>query len=764
MRTLLSVWLVAATAAVAAAQTPSIFALNPSSVSAGTSFLLTVTGSNLQSGSVLIWNNTGLAANLQSTGQLTASIPSSFTATPGTASIQVVNPGNLRSNFLTLTITSSPLTISTATLPAGTLGAGYTSALAAAGGVPPYTWAATTSLPAGLTLSGGGVLSGTPAAGGSFTIGVKVTDSRGAAATRSLALSVKGIAISTASALPAATVSVPYSLTLSAVGGTAPYTWSSTANLSIGLSLSAGGVISGAPTVAGAFSFPIQATDSGGQSATQTFTLTINPAPLTNTTTTPLPDGVAGTSYSQTFSASGGARPYQWSVLSGSTGDLRLDPASGVLQGTPQAAGTLNFTIQVADSAGTRITSPYTINIRPPALTIVTGATLPPGTAGAALQPAVRGGGTPPYSWSLTSGSVQALNFDAAQAILSGTPDVAGTLTFTLQARDAAGVAVTRIFTLAIAPASLVITNDAQLPDGAVGSAYSCRMNAAGGTPPYTWSATGLPAGLTIDAGTGLLSGVLSAAQPPPFTVRVVDSAAVSASNSFRITAPLPRVPNVTLSGLSATVVAAQQVVLQITTDAPFPTAISGQATLSFSPEVGGRDGAIQFSTGGLTAPFTIPAGATSAAAGLALQTGTVAGQLSISLRLQAAGLDVTPSPAPALSAHIDQAPPVIQAASFTRTANGFNIQIAGYSTAREITQAIFTFSAASGQSLQSGQVTVPVDTMFGNWYQDAANTAYGSQFVYTQPFTIQGDAAAVTPKSVSLVNRKGTVTATVVQ
>jgi len=144
----------------------------------------------------------------------------------------------------------------------------------------------------------------------------------------------------------------------------------------------------------------------------------------------------------------------------------------------------------------------------------------------------------------------------------------------------------------------------------------------------------------------------------------------------------------------------------------------------------------------------------------LALQTGTVAGQLSVSLRLQAGGHDVTPSPAPVLSAHIDQAAPVVQSATVTRTTNGFSIQIAGYSTSREITQAIFTFGAASGQMLQNSQITVPVDTIFGKWYQDPATTAYGSQFVFAQPFTIQGDASAVTPQSVTLVNRKGTVTA----
>jgi hypothetical protein len=760
-----AVSLLIATAALGAAQTPSILGLNPSSVPAGSAFVLTVSGANFQSGAAIVWNNISVGSVVQSSGQIAASIPSSFTGTPGSVLIQVLNPNNLRSNSLLLTITGSALTISTASLPGGTVGTAYTSTLAATGGVPPYTWTATGSLPAGLALSGTGVLSGTPSAGGSFTIGVKVTDSQGVTATKSLPLSVTGVAITTAATLPNGTASLPYSQTLSVTSGSAPYTWSTGASLPPGLSLSAAGVISGTPSVAGSFSFTIAVTDSGGQSATQTFTVTINPAPLTITTVTPLFDGIVGTLYSQTFSASGGTKPYQWSIVSGNTGDLRLDPVSGALQGTPQTTGTLDFTIQVADNAGARVTGAYTITIRPPSLTIVTAASLPQGAVGGAYsQQFSVVGGTPPYTWSLTSGSVPGLSFNASQVILAGTPSTAGTFTFTLQARDSAGLTVSRSFTIVIGAAALTITTDTQLPDGTLGAPYSYQMSAAGGSLPYTWSATGLPAGLTIDPNTGIISGILNAAEPPPFAIRVVDSARLSATNQFRINAALPRVPTVTLSGLPASIGPAQQVALQIGIDSAFPAAISGQAIVSFSPEVGGGDGTIQFSTGGVTAPFTIPAGATTAAAAIALQTGTVAGQLSVSLRLQAAGLDVTPSPAPVISAHIDQAAPVIQSATFTRSGNGFSIQIAGYSTAREITQAVFTFAAGAGQTLQSSQITVPVDTIFGGWYQDATHTAYGSQFVYTQPFTIQGDATAVTPQSVTLVNRKGTVTATLGQ
>ena len=577
------------------------------------------------------------------------------------------------------------------------------------------------------------------------------------------------ITINTASSLPSGTATVAYSQTLTASGGTAPYTWSAGSGLPDGLSLNASTsntvVLSGTPTTAGNYSFPITVIDAAQNSASQNFTITIANGPLKIATLAPLFDGYVGSLYSQTFTANGGVKPYQWSIISGSTGDLKLDASSGTLQGTPQTAGTLTFTVQVADNAGSRVAGAFSIVIHPPTLTIVTAAALPSGTVGTSYsQQFSVVGGTPPYTWSAGTGLPPGLSFDASKVILSGTPSSAGTFTFTLQALDSAGATTSRSFTISITAATLTLTSPAQLPDGTFGGSYSYQMNATGGVAPYTWSATGLPAGLSIDSGTGIISGTITAANPPAFAVRVVDSVKASVTGQYRINVALPRVPAVTVSGLPASSGPAQQLSVNVAVASAFPTDITGQAILSFTPEVGTGDGTIQFSTGGTTASFTIPAGSTSATSALAIQTGTVAGQITISLRLQAGGVDITPTPAPSVSTHIDQAAPVIQSAKLTRSSNGFSIQISGYATSREVTQAVFNFTAASGQTLQTSQITLAVDTLFSTWYSDPANNAYGSQFVFTQPFTIQGDATAVIPGSVSLVNRKGTVTANVTQ
>lgn len=575
------------------------------------------------------------------------------------------------------------------------------------------------------------------------------------------------LSITTPSPLPAATVGQAYTMAFAASGGTPAYSWTAPQGLPAGLSLDkAKGTLSGTPTAAGIFAqLSIQVTDSAQpvHVTTGIFSLTINPAPLTITTVAPLFTGIVGTQYSQSFTASGGVPPYGWSIKSGSTGDLKL--VGNSLQGTPQTAGTLSFTIQVTDNAGAQVSQPFTITINPPSLSITTSASLPNGAVGASYSQKFGAvGGAPPYTWSVTGDAIPGLTFSPSQVTLSGVPTTAGTFAFTLQAADSGGLTATRAFSLVIAPATLSITSATQLPDANLGGPYSYHLSASGGVPPYTWSANGLPAGLSLDAGSGLISGVINAAGALAFTIRVVDSTQASALNLFHLNVSLPTLPSVKITGLPNNANPAQQFGLQISLGAAFPVALSGQAILSFSPDAGGGDGTIQFATGGTAASFTLPAGSTSSTGTLALQTGTVAGTITVSLRLQAGGVDTTPSPAPTATTHIDRAAPVIQSAQIVRNSGGFNIQVVGFSTAREVTQAVYSFTAASGQTLQVSQVTVPVDTLFGAWYQDTANTAYGSQFILTQPFSIQGDASAVIPQSVTLTNRVGSVTANVTQ
>jgi Putative Ig domain/Domain of unknown function DUF11 len=159
----------------------------------------------------------------------------------------------------------------------------------------------------------------------------------------------------TTTSLPAVTAGTAYSQLLSASGGVTPYTWSlASGALPAGVTLSAGGTLSGTPSAPGGYTFTVQAADSESPAVTATgqLTLTVNPAavaPLAVTTTS-LPGGVTGSAYSQSLSADGGTTPYTWSLADGSLpSGLELSPG-GVITGTPKGAGTSSFTVKVTDA------------------------------------------------------------------------------------------------------------------------------------------------------------------------------------------------------------------------------------------------------------------------------------------------------------------------------------------------------------------------------------------------------------------------------
>ncbi|HMZ21961.1 MAG TPA: putative Ig domain-containing protein, partial [Blastocatellia bacterium] len=175
------------------------------------------------------------------------------------------------------------ITVNPTTLPGGTAGMPYQQTLTANGGLGPYVFATTAgSLPNGLTLSPNGVLTGTPTAFGTFNFTAGVTDASNCTGTRNYELVISaGCAVTVSpSGLLAGTVGAAYNQTLTANGGTAPYSFSlSAGSLPGGLSLSAGGALTGMPTMAGNFTFTVRATDSSPSACTgdRQYTVTISP-------------------------------------------------------------------------------------------------------------------------------------------------------------------------------------------------------------------------------------------------------------------------------------------------------------------------------------------------------------------------------------------------------------------------------------------------------------------------------------------------------
>jgi len=245
--------------------------------------------------------------------------------------------------------------------------------------------------------------------------------------------------------LPDGTVGVAYSQPLTATGGTAPYTWSiSAGTLPAGLALdTATGIISGTPTTAGASNFTVSVSDSATtpRTASLAYTITIQPTPVLTITTTTLPAATVDTPYSQTLAASGGTLPYTWSITVGALpAGLTLDPATGIISGTPTTAETANFTVTVTDSIAATDTQDLSITVSPvPIPLAITTTTLPNANFGIAYsQTLAATGGTPPYAWSISAGTLPSALTLSAAGVISGTPLVSGPFDFTVMVTDSA--------------------------------------------------------------------------------------------------------------------------------------------------------------------------------------------------------------------------------------------------------------------------------------------------------------------------------------
>ncbi|MDW8412838.1 MAG: putative Ig domain-containing protein [Acidobacteriota bacterium] len=487
---------------------------------------------------------------LTTSGPNTATISGSPTSV-GTYTFTVTatdNNGCTGSQSYTVTITTCPtITLSPLTLPSGTVGTSYSQTITASGGVAPHTFSAAGTLPTGLTLSTGGVLSGTPTAAGSYTFTVTATDANGCTGsqTYTVTISCPTITLSPAT-LPNGFIGVSYSQTITASGGTAPYMFSvSAGTLPTGLTLNSGtGVISGTPTAAGTYTFTVTATDANGCSGGQIYTITISCPTITLSPAT-LPNGTIAVPYSQTITASGGTAPYTFGVTVGSIPPgLTLNSATGVLSGTPTATGSYTFTVTATDANGCTGSQTYTVAINCPTITL-SPATLPNGTIAVPYsQTITASGGTAPYTFSVSAGTLPpGLTLNSGTGVISGTPTAAGSYTFTVTATDANSCTGSQTYTVAINCPTITLS-PATLPNGTIAVPYSQTITASGGTAPYTFSVSAgtLPPGLTLNSGTGVISGTPTAAGSYTFTVTATDANGCTGSQTYTVAINCPTI------------------------------------------------------------------------------------------------------------------------------------------------------------------------------------------------------------------------------
>jgi uncharacterized repeat protein (TIGR02543 family) len=272
-------------------------------------------------------------------------------------------------NTVTLTATwipytEAPVITTGADLGTATKDVAYSKQLAFAGVPDTGTWsvASGSTLPAGLTLSKDGLLSGTPTTANDYTFELQVDNGTGSVK-KSFTLKVADKTTITTEFIAEGLVGAGYSQQLDATGENV--TWSfADGTLPTGLTLSKDGLLSGTPEdgMAGAYTFAVTATSATTGSATKIYQLDVYEAP---TITTPsVPDMVVGTAVKQQLDATGEPADFDWSVKSGSmpTG-LKLSK-DGLLSGTPTTAGTYTFTVAADNGEGTPGTKSYTVVVR----------------------------------------------------------------------------------------------------------------------------------------------------------------------------------------------------------------------------------------------------------------------------------------------------------------------------------------------------------------------------------------------------------------
>jgi hypothetical protein len=329
------------------------------------------------------------------------------------------------------------------------------------------------SLPPGINLNlTTGALAGTPTSYGTFNFTATVTDSAPVPVTTAQAFSITiqpMVPTVTTTGLPNAVAGVAYNQQLMYSGGNGSTpTWTLVSGtLPSGLSLSPAGVVSGTATNASAgatYNFTVTLTVGTQTSAPATLKLVVPALPAI--TTTSLQNGNVTVPYSQQLTYSGGAGgTATWAITAGSlpaSSGLTLSP-SGLISGTPTLQTSYSFSVAVTVGTQTSAPQAYTLVINN---IVVTSPSSAIGEVGLPFSFNLTGrGGSPPYTWSLASGSPtlpQGLNLNANTGTITGSPTTAAGSPFgniVLEATDTLGGTATQAMTFTISPARSTANN-----------------------------------------------------------------------------------------------------------------------------------------------------------------------------------------------------------------------------------------------------------------------------------------------------------------
>ena len=480
----------------------------------------------------------------------------------------VPTPATAESGDVSIVITNPPLGISTASpLPAGSNGSPYATNFQATGGDEiTYNWTLFDgAMPPGLALASPAntatvAFGGTPSAPGVFNFSLQVDDGdpNTPPAIKAFSISIGPAPLTLSYPSPnVATRTVAFStpLTPALGGGTAAFGYAVTfGSLPDGLTLNtATGAISGTPTEAGTFTFQVTVTDSGTppQMATSGDIVieVVNP-PLQITTASTLAPATAGTAYTANVEAVGGDGAFSWTITGGALPPglqlTNLSSAAVAITGIPERAGSFVVELSVADSDPDTSAPPKQFSVVvSPVISTLNPSFRTAGAADLILQ--ISGFGFVANQTIVSFGDVQLGTGEVAITATPSNPATTAVLSVPGSALSTPGpvsVVVTTngipsnasTFTI-IGDTTLTITNESNLGTQSVGTAFEVDLHATGGNGNYTWSVapgTTLPAGLSLDANSGVLNGILGQSGNLSFTIRVVDDASPGQASGLK--------------------------------------------------------------------------------------------------------------------------------------------------------------------------------------------------------------------------------------
>jgi len=483
--------------------------ITSATTAAGTAHTTFVTYTIVATGSPTSFAATGLPAGLTLntlTGAITGTPIASGVSTVALTATNVTGT----SSPVTLTITVAPAAavpvITSATTAPGTVNTTFVTYTIVATGSP--TSYAATGLPAGLTLNTlTGAITGTPTAAGVSTVALTATNGTGTSSPVTLTITVAAASsapiITSLTTAPGTVDTIFVTYTIVATGLPTSF---GAAGLPAGLALDPlAGTITGTPTAAGVSNVTLTATNTIGTSSPVTLTITVAAAGTVPSITSAItaPGTINTTFVTYTIVATGSPTSY------GATGlppGLTISSLTGAITGTPTATGVSVVTLSATNLSGTG-TATLTITVAAAGVApVITSPAAAAGTINTTFVTYTIAATGLPTSFAAT-GLPAGLAVDSTTGVITGTPTATGVSVVTLDATNTTGTG-TASLTITIAAASVVpvITNPVNNPTGTVGSVFPSYPIVATGSPT-SYTATGLPTGLSIDPVTGVING-----------------------------------------------------------------------------------------------------------------------------------------------------------------------------------------------------------------------------------------------------------------